>query len=122
VPLPVLIGFIVLIMTFLTEVTSNTASTQMLLPILVATAKALDVNVLLLILPATMAASCAFMLPIGTPPNAIVFASGRVSLARMARAGFLLNLIAVIVITAFIYFWAAPAWDISLDSTPPWMY
>jgi len=121
VPLPVLIACIVLIMTFLTEVTSNTASTQMLLPVLAATAKALNINVLLLILPATIAASCAFMLPIGTPPNAIVFASGRVSLMRMARTGFLLNLIAVLFITVFVYFWAVPVWNISLDATPGWM-
>ncbi|MEJ2108982.1 MAG: SLC13 family permease [Acidobacteriota bacterium] len=98
VPLPVLIAAIVLIMTFLTEVTSNTASTQMLLPILAATAKALDLNVLLLLLPAT-----------------------RVSLVKMARTGFLLNLISVLFVTAFVYLWAVPAWDISLDGAPAWM-
>jgi len=121
VPLPVMMGAIALIMTFLTEVTSNTASTQMMLPVLVATAEALDVNALLLLLPATIAASCAFMLPIGTPPNAIVFASGRISLTDMARTGFLLNLIAVLFITAFVYFWVVPVWGISLDVPPSWM-
>jgi len=120
VPVPVLVAAVALMMTFLTEVTSNTASTQMLLPILVATAEALNINALLLMLPATMAASCAFMLPLGTPPNAIVFASGRVSLDRMAKTGFLLNLITVLFITAFIYFWIAPVWGISAG-VPAWM-
>jgi sodium-dependent dicarboxylate transporter 2/3/5 len=121
VPLPILIAAIALTMTFLTEVTSNTASTQMMLPILVATAEALNVNVLLLMLPATIAASCAFMLPIGTPPNAIIFSSGRVGLTQMAKIGFLLNLITVLFITAFIYFWIVPAWNISPDVPPVWM-
>ena len=114
VPLPVLIGIIVFAMTFLTEVTSNTASTQMLLPILVATAAALNIHPLLLMLPATIAASCAFMLPIGTPPNAIVFASGRISLGRMAVTGFLLNLMVILFITAFVFFWVIPVWGIAL--------
>jgi len=121
VPVPVLVAVIALMMTFLTEVTSNTASTQMLLPILVATAGALNIHPLLLMLPATIAASCAFMLPIGTPPNAIVFASGRIGLVRMAKTGFLLNLITVVFITAFIYFWIVPVWGISLDGMPAWM-
>jgi len=121
VPIPVLIAGIALIMTFLTEVTSNTASTQMMLPVLVATAGALKVNVLMLMLPATIAASCAFMLPIGTPPNAIVFASGRVRLDQMAKIGFLLNLITVLFITLFIYFWVVPAWNISPEAPPSWM-
>jgi sodium-dependent dicarboxylate transporter 2/3/5 len=121
VPLPAMIAAIALTMTFLTEVTSNTASTQMMLPVLVATGKALNVNVLLLMLPATIAASCAFMLPIGTPPNAIVFASGRVRLDQMAKTGFLLNLITVIFLTVFIYFWVVPAWNIPLDAPPVWM-
>jgi sodium-dependent dicarboxylate transporter 2/3/5 len=115
VPLPVLIGAIVCTMTFLTEVTSNTASTQMLLPILVATAAALNVHPLLLMLPATIAASCAFMLPIGTPPNAIVFSSGRISLGRMAATGFFLNLIVILFITAFVFFWVVPIWGIALN-------
>ena len=122
VPVPVMIAIITLTMTFLTEVTSNTASTQMLLPILVATASALNINPLLLMLPATIAASCAFMLPIGTPPNAIVFASGRVSLVQMAKTGFLLNLITVIFVTLFIYFLVVPIWGIPLDAPPAWMH
>ena len=108
-------------MTFLTEVTSNTASTTMMLPILAATSQALGVNPLLLMIPATVSASCAFMLPIGTPPNAIVFASGRVSLIQMGKTGFLLNLITVIFVTAFVYFVVAPLLGISLEHPPAWM-
>jgi solute carrier family 13 (sodium-dependent dicarboxylate transporter), member 2/3/5 len=104
VPVIVIIAVIALTMTFLTEVTSNTASTTMMLPVLAATARALDVNPLLLMLPATISASCAFMLPIATPPNAIVFSSGRVSLAQMGRTGFILNLITAVFVTFYIYF------------------
>ncbi len=119
---PILIvGAVALTMTFLTEVTSNTASTTMMLPVLGATAQALNVNPLLFMIPATISASCAFMLPIGTPPNAIVFASGRVSLLQMAKTGFLLNLITVIFVTLFVYFVVVPTMGISLDHPPVWL-
>jgi sodium-dependent dicarboxylate transporter 2/3/5 len=121
VPVPLIVAAVALTMTFLTEVTSNTATTTMVLPILAATSQALRINPLILMLPATISASCAFMLPIGTPPNAIVFASGRVSLIRMARTGFLLNLITVVFVTAFVYFWIVPVFGISLAAPPPWM-
>jgi sodium-dependent dicarboxylate transporter 2/3/5 len=121
VPLPVMVAVIALVMTFLTEVTSNTATTTMMLPILAATAGVLGVNPLLLMLPATIAASCAFMLPIGTPPNAIVFASDRVSLIQMGKTGFWINLIAVAVITALVYFWVVPILGISASEAPAWM-
>ncbi len=119
---PILIvGVVALTMTFLTEFTSNTASTTMILPILAATAHALNINPLLFMIPATICASCAFMLPIGTPPNAIVFASGRVSLLQMGRAGLILNFIAVLFITAFVYFVVVPIFGISFDQAPNWM-
>jgi len=121
VPIPLIVLAIALMMTFLTEVTSNTATTTMMLPILAATAGILDVNPLLLMLPATICASCAFMLPIGTPPNAIVFASGRISIMKMAKVGFLLNLITAVFVTAFIYFWVVPVFGISLSEAPAWM-
>ncbi|UCD57878.1 MAG: anion permease [Candidatus Hydrogenedentota bacterium] len=82
---------------------------------------ALSMNPLLLMVPATVSASCAFMLPIGTPPNAIVFASGRVSLMRMARTGLLLNLIGAAFVTAFVYFVVIPAFGISLGQPPLWI-
>ncbi len=121
VPIPIIIAAIALLMTFLTEATSNTSTTTMMLPVLAATAGALNVNPLLLMLPATICASCAFMLPIATPPNAIVFASGRVSLVQMGKTGFLLNLATVLFVTAFIYFWVVPVLGISLAEPPTWM-
>ena len=121
VPIPIIIAAIALLMTFLTEVTSNASTTTIMLPVLAATGVALNINPLLLMLPATICASCAFMLPIATPPNAIVFASGRVSLLQMGRTGFLLNLITVLFVTAFIYFWVVPVMGISLTEPPSWM-
>jgi sodium-dependent dicarboxylate transporter 2/3/5 len=86
--------------TFLTEVTSNTATASLLMPVLAATAVATDMNPMLLMVPAVLSASCAFMLPVATAPNAIVFGSGRIRIKEMARAGFALNIIGAFVITA----------------------
>jgi len=88
---------------FLTELTSNTATAATLVPILAALAPGLGIPVLRLVIPATLAASCAFMLPVATPPNAIVFGSGRVTLRQMARAGIWLNLLAILPIVAVAY-------------------
>jgi sodium-dependent dicarboxylate transporter 2/3/5 len=84
---------------FLTEITSNTAVTTTLMPVLAATAAATGAPPGLLLTAAALAASCAFMLPVATPPNAIVFSSGYVSVAEMARAGLVLNLVAIVVVT-----------------------
>ena len=83
----------------LTELTSNTATTASLVPILAAMAPQLDRHPYLLIVPATLASSCAFMLPVATPPNAIVFGTGEVTVRDMLRAGIWLNLLSVVVIT-----------------------
>ncbi len=91
---------ICLLVTFLTEVTSNTASASLLLPILAAAAVVADIAPLALMLPAVLSASCAFMLPIATPPNAVVFSSGFISAADMAKVGWRLNVLGAIVITA----------------------
>ncbi len=91
------------LMTFLTELTSNTATTEMILPLLGSLATAIKVNPLLLMIPATLSASCAFMLPVATPPNAIVFGSGEVKMADMIRVGIILNLVGVVLITAIIF-------------------
>ena len=88
---------------FLTELTSNTATTATLVPILAAVALGLGMHPYLLIFPATLAASFAFMMPIATPPNAIVFGSGYISIPEMCKAGFWLNIIGVIMITVFTY-------------------
>jgi len=91
-----------MLMTFLTELTSNTATTQMALPILAATAEAIGRNPFFLMIPATIAASFAFMMPVATPPNAIIFGTGKVRVAQMAKSGLILNLIGVVFITLWI--------------------
>ncbi|MFN7138858.1 MAG: SLC13 family permease, partial [Limisphaerales bacterium] len=90
--------------TFLTELTSNTATTQMLLPVLASTAIGLGVHPFLLMIPATLSASMAFMLPVATPPNAIVFSSQRIKIQEMARAGLMINLFGLVVIVLVSYF------------------
>ncbi len=97
---------------FLTELTSNTATTSMALPIFTGIAAGLGHDPLLLLIPLTIAASCAFMLPVGTPPNAIVFGSGLVSIPQMAKAGFVLNIIGIILVTALTYLLVIPLFGI----------
>ncbi len=99
-PLPILliVALVTGLVIFLTELTSNTATTATLIPVLYAVAIGLGINPFLLIIPAGVAASCAFMLPVATPPNAIVFGSGLVSIPQMSRAGFWLNLVAILLI------------------------
>jgi len=106
-PTIVVILCISLIITFLTELTSNTATTEMVLPILAGISINTGINPLLLMLPATLSASMAFMLPVATPPNAIVFGTSRLTIAQMARAGLVLNLLGAVLITLFTYFWGA---------------
>ena len=86
-------------MIFLTELTSNTATSATLLPVLGAVAPGLGLHPYLLVIPAAIAASCAFMLPVATPPNAIVFGSGEVTLREMVKAGLWLNLLAIVLVT-----------------------
>ncbi len=88
---------------FLTELTSNTATAAALIPILAGLAPGLGAEPLLLVVPAALAASCAFMLPVATPPNAIVFGSGELTIADMSRAGLWLNLVGIVLITALAY-------------------
>jgi sodium-dependent dicarboxylate transporter 2/3/5 len=110
-----------LLLTFLTEITSNTATTQVMLPIVANVSVELGINPLLLMLPATISASCAFMLPVATPPNAIVFGSGKIAMSRMVRTGIILNLIGVILVTAVVYLVAKPLLGIRLDTLPDWV-
>lgn len=102
-PLWAVVLAVTAVVVVLTELTSNTATTATLVPLLLAVALALKLPPLLLVLPATFAASCAFMLPVATPPNAIVFGSGLLSIRQMSRAGLWLNLAAIVIITAFAY-------------------
>tara|TARA_Y100001954_G_C15745925_1_gene571039 strand:+ start:35 stop:1426 length:1392 start_codon:yes stop_codon:yes gene_type:complete len=87
-----------LAVTFLTEATSNTATTALLMPVLAAVALAVEIDPLWLMVPAAMSASCAFMLPVATAPNAVVFGSGELPIRRMVREGFALNLIGALLI------------------------
>ncbi|MFT5171511.1 MAG: sodium-dependent dicarboxylate transporter 2/3/5 [Candidatus Marinamargulisbacteria bacterium] len=104
VPLLALIAGISLFMTFLTELTSNTATTEMILPVLASRSTAIGVNPILIMVPATLSASFAFMLPVATPPNVIVFATGYVKISDMIKTGIVLNLIGcgLVVATAFL--------------------
>ncbi len=86
---------LITLMLFMTELMSNVALTALLIPVVAGIAIGLDIPILYLLIPVTMASSCAFMLPMATPPNAIVFASGHIKVYQMARAGIVLNLIAV---------------------------
>ena len=97
-PVYLMMLLLALAVTFLTEATSNTATTALLLPVLAAVALAVELDPLWLMVPAAMSASCAFMLPVATAPNAVVFGSGELPIQRMVREGFVLNLIGAAVI------------------------
>ena len=100
-----IIAIVALSVTFLTEITSNTATTTLLMPILAAASLGAGFEPAILMLPAALSASCAFMLPVATAPNAIVFGTGKMTVEQMVREGFTLNLIGVTVITAVVYLW-----------------
>jgi solute carrier family 13 (sodium-dependent dicarboxylate transporter), member 2/3/5 len=102
-PIVLLVGAVVAIVMFLTEVTSNTATAATFIPVLGGVAVGIGADPMTLLIPAAFAATCAFMLPVGTPPNAIVFSSGAVTIAQMARGGFVLNLFGIVLITGFCY-------------------
>lgn len=102
-PVILLIAAIAISITFMTEMTSNTATTALLMPILAAAAISANIEPALLMLPAAMSASCAFMLPVATAPNAIVYGSGKVPIQQMVRNGFALNLLGTLLITVVCY-------------------
>jgi len=101
----VVVAAVTTVVIFLTEVTSNSATAATLIPIFAGVAPGLGIEPTALAVPTALAASCAFMLPVATPPNAIVFGSGKVSIAQMARAGIWLNLIGIVIITALSWIW-----------------
>lgn len=107
-PVVLLIAAVVATVLFLTEVTSNTATAATFIPILGGVALGIGVDPLALLIPAAFAATCAFMLPVGTPPNAIVFSTGAVSIGQMARGGFVLNIVGILLITLFCYLLGGP--------------
>lgn len=117
----ILILAVALLTILLTEVTSNTATATMLMPILASMALAMSVHPYGLMIGATIAASFAFMLPVATPPNAVVFGSSFVSIPQMAKAGVWLNILGVILIVIFTVFILPLIWDIDLTVLPEWL-
>jgi len=103
---------------FLTEITSNVATASILLPILASIASALGFHPYTLMIAACLAASCAFMLPVATPPNAIVFSSGYIRITDMAKTGFWMNIISVIVITLAMRYILPNIWELDLSIIP----
>ncbi|EWH01033.1 anion permease [Halomonas sp. BC04] len=103
-----LVGMVVVVVMLMSHVTSNTATAAAILPLTAALTVSLGASPLLLAVPVAMAASCAFMLPVATPPNAVVFGSGRLSVMDMVRAGALVSLAAVLIITAVLFALAMP--------------
>ena len=107
IPLIILLLVLIAMVNFLTEITSNLATTAMLLPVLVALANTIDINAYYLLVGATVAASCAFMLPVATPPNAVVFGSKILNIDDMIKKGFWMNIISIFILTAAVY-WILP--------------
>lgn len=114
------IMLVCMMITFLTELASNTAMTEMILPVLAAVAVATGTHPLLLMIPATISASCAFMMPVATPPNAIVFGSERISVEEMVRIGIFLNLIGVLVIASILLLLGNTVFGIDPSMVPDW--
>lgn len=113
-----LILVLVTIVNFLTEITSNLATTAMLLPVLVPMALSFNLHPFMIMVSVTLAASCAFMLPVATPPNAVVFGSGYLRIPDMIRAGILMNVISIILITLATYLLLPYLWDIDPSQFP----
>ncbi|KAM6163656.1 solute carrier family 13 member 2 [Rhynchocyon petersi] len=120
IPPPAIAIILCLLVATFTECTSNVATTTLFLPILASMARAICLHPLYVMLPCTLAASLAFMLPVATPPNAIAFSFGGLKVSDMARAGFLLNIIGVLVITLAINSWSKLIFN--LDTFPSWAH
>lgn len=120
-PVFFVILLITLIIVFMTEVTSNTATAATFIPIMASLAVGVGENPLLYSLPIAFGATCAFMLPISTPPNAIVYSSGHLEIQQMIKAGFWLNLICILSISVLIYFVALGALGVQLGQLPSWV-
>ncbi len=118
IPLFLLLIFLIAAVNFLTEITSNLATTSMLLPIIIPVALVLDVHPFVLMVGVTVAASCAFMLPVATPPNAVVFGSGYLRIPDMLKTGIWMNIISIILLTLFTYFMLPALWEFIPDIFP----
>ena len=119
-PLPLTVLVLTAMVVVLTELASNTASAAALLPIVASVAVGLGQNPFVLVVPVALAASCAFMLPVATPPNAVVYGSGVLTIPDMARAGLLLNVLFVVLITGVTYLLVLTVFGITLGEVPPW--
>tara|TARA_Y100000588_G_C14095124_1_gene856244 strand:+ start:29 stop:538 length:510 start_codon:yes stop_codon:yes gene_type:complete len=115
-----LVASLCLMITFLTELTSNTATAEMLLPILGSLGIAVKQNPMLFMIPGTLSCSFAFMLPVATPPNAIVFGTDKVKISDMVRAGVVLNFIGVGLIVLAIYTLGTVVLDVGATGLPGW--
>ncbi|RPD98522.1 DASS family sodium-coupled anion symporter [Aureibaculum marinum] len=113
-----LIFLLIASVNFLTEITSNLATTAMLLPVLAPMALTVDVHPLILMVAAAVAASCAFMLPVATPPNAVVFGSGYLRIPDMVSKGFVMNVISILILTVFVYFVLPELWSLTVQGFP----
>jgi solute carrier family 13 (sodium-dependent dicarboxylate transporter), member 2/3/5 len=109
----ILLVVVVTFVNFLTEITSNMAVTAMLIPVLITAAAVAGFSPYYFVVGATLAASCAFMMPISTPPNAVVFGSGYLTIKEMAQTGLWLNLVAVLLISLMVYFVLPVLWNFS---------
>ena len=116
----ILVAVICLSVTFLTELTSNVATLSMLLPILAGWAVSIHVHPLVFAIPATISASMAFMMPVATPPNAVVFSSQRIRIAEMARTGLILNFVALLVTLVVVSLLFPLVAGNPIDSFPAW--
>lgn len=114
----VLVFIMIMVVNFLTEITSNLATTAMLLPILAPMALTINVHPYILMVAATVAASCAFMLPVATPPNAVVFGSGYLRIPDMVKTGIWMNIISIILLTLFVYFVLPLFWNFEPGQYP----
>lgn len=115
-----LVGSLTALMSTLTEFTSNTATTEMMLPIISGLATEIRVNPLLIMIPVTLAASMAFMLPIATPPNAIVFGTGKLKMIQLIKTGIIIDIFATIVIVLMTIMWGTVIFDIDPTVFPDW--
>ena len=106
---------IVVIVNFLTEITSNLATVSMLLPILASISISLGIHPYIIMVSATIAASCAFMLPVATPPNAVVFGSGYLKMTDMVKTGLVMNVISIVIVSLYVYFMLPILWDIDIS-------
>ncbi len=121
-PMMAIIFLVCIFMVSLTTVTSNTATSTMIMPIMAATAVGLGEHPFWLMIPATISASCAFMLPVSTPPNAIVFGSGWIQMRQMLKTGFILNMIGIFLVTFLCYFLMMWVFGLQLGTLPAWVH